>query len=150
MILMVPPPFDAGERNDRDLEQQAEMDEYRLSHKIATVSRGPNIERVDLHTCADFLTQPYDVYIGRYGFYWQQKKVLPQSKYRNPYSLKQYRRSAAIMRFQQEIAPTLDVSALVKIYQIHGRLRLGCWCKSTEECHGDTVIELVKKKIMEE
>lgn len=87
------------------------------------------------------IVQDCDVYIGRQcsmgGWY------LPQSKWANPYSVKEYGREEALRLYREMIirSPAL-LSALP---ELTGK-RLGCWC-SPQPCHGDILVELWKELI---
>lgn len=111
------------------------------------------VERVCLKKgyCTDFRDvnhpeqgNPWDIYIGRFHSYPNSHYRFHESEWHNPSTVKEYGQDGAIIRFREITAPTLDITKLVNIYKKYGRLRLGCWCKPDEECHGDVLKEYIE------
>ena len=71
---------------------------------------------------------------------------LSQSKWYNPYSVKQYGRDGAIDRYKTYIESN-ENNLLNDLHELAGK-RLGCWCKPNR-CHGDILQELFKKQIQQ-
>lgn len=80
-----------------------------------------------------------DVYIGRACNMggWR----LPQSKWHNPFSVKQYG-DQAIPLFEEYIraSPLLN-----DIEELRGKT-LGCWC-APNPCHGDILVKILNQRI---
>ena len=87
------------------------------------------------------IVQDCDVYIGRACNMggWR----LNQSKWHNPYSVKEYGRDGAIDRYRDYILSN-EQNLLDDLRELSGR-RLGCWCKP-DRCHGDVLRELFLKQ----
>jgi hypothetical protein len=83
------------------------------------------------------VVQDCDIYIGRACNMggWR----LPQSKWHNPYSAKQYGREACIVLFEQYIRNTKHL--IEALPELRGKT-LGCWCHP-QSCHGDVLIKLL-------
>lgn len=89
--------------------------------------------------------QPYDIYIGR------------PSKWGNPYTHKsdstraEYQvptRKEAIEKYREYILFGEGQFLLKDLHELQDKV-LGCWCKP-KSCHGDILIELVKKYVPKE
>ena len=84
----------------------------------------------------DFATwneNPNNVYIGRHVQYVDGTY---SSKWRNPFSAKQYGREECIKKYERH----LITSGLINnIHELRGK-SLGCWCKP-ESCHGDILVK---------
>lgn len=89
------------------------------------------------------IVQDCDVYIGRACNMGGWK--LPQSKWHNPYSVKEYGRDGALERFRAYIESN-ENHLLDDLHELSGK-RLGCWCKPAP-CHGDILRELFQKKYL--
>ncbi|CAF0938183.1 unnamed protein product [Rotaria sordida] len=87
------------------------------------------------------IVQDCDIYIGRACNMggWQ----LNQSKWYNPYSVKQYGRDGALDRYEKYIESNPN-NLLNDLHELAGK-RLGCWCKPNR-CHGYILCELFKKR----
>jgi hypothetical protein len=83
--------------------------------------------------------KPYDVYIGRpsvFGNPWSSKP----SKYTdNIVSSKK----EAIEKYRQYLLNSPKL--LEKIEELRGKT-IACWCDEKSKCHGDVIIEILKKK----
>lgn len=87
------------------------------------------------------VVQGCDIYIGRKISMggWN----LPESKWHNPYKLKECASAEeCIKKFREYIMQKPDL--LAQIHELRGKT-LGCWCKKKghEPCHGDVLVELV-------
>jgi hypothetical protein len=87
--------------------------------------------------------QNCDVYIGRacYMGGWE----LEKSKWANPFTIKEYGSAEeACNRYKEYIVKNEYLMSC--LYELDGKV-LGCWCKdkSTDFCHGDVLIELIKE-----
>lgn len=63
--------------------------------------------------------------------------TLPQSKWHNPFTVKQYGQQA-IPLFEEYIRKS---SLMNDIEELRGK-RLGCWCKPNA-CHGDILVKIL-------
>ena len=80
----------------------------------------------------------YDVYIGRALNY--PKATFPESKWHNPFTVKQYGLEASLKLF--EIYMKKSPELMNSLHELKGKI-LGCWCKP-KVCHGDVLIKLLK------
>ena len=83
------------------------------------------------------VVQDCDIYIGRRCTMggWN----LPQSKWYNPFSIKEYGDAESVVKKYKEYI--LSKPELLKdIKELEGKT-LGCWCKPGV-CHGDVLVEL--------
>ena len=89
------------------------------------------------------IIQDCDIYIGRACNMggWR----LSQSKWHNPYSVKEYGRDGALDRFRNYILSN-EKNLLKDLHELTGQ-RLGCWCKP-DRCHGDILRELFLQQIV--
>lgn len=73
--------------------------------------------------------------------WWDPKGVLPQSKWHNPYTIKEYGEQAILM-YEQYIrgSPLMN-----DIEELRGK-RLGCWF-SPALCHGDVLIKILNERL---
>lgn len=85
------------------------------------------------------IIQDCDIYIGRrinMGG-WN----LPDSKWRNPFSVKEYGREKALIKYEKY----LHKSGLINdIEELRGKV-LGCWCHP-EPCHGHILVRLLNER----
>lgn len=65
---------------------------------------------------------------------------LSNSKWANPFSVKQYGRIGALLRYREYVLST--PSLYNSISELSGKI-LMCWC-TPEPCHGDILIDLYK------
>ena len=86
------------------------------------------------------IVEDCDVYIGRACNMggWR----LAQSKWHNPYSVKEFGRDGALERYRTYIESNAK-HLLDDLPELAGK-RLGCWCKPAR-CHGDILCELFRK-----
>jgi hypothetical protein len=102
----------------------------------------PNLPTVvHLRRSKGKIVQDCDVYIGRACNMggWR----LSQSKWYNPYSIKQYGRDGCLDRYKTYIESN-ENNLLNDLHELAGK-RLGCWCKPAR-CHGDILRDLFKKQ----
>lgn len=107
-----------------------------------TVTPSSNLPRVvHLRRLKGKVVQDCDVYIGRACNMggWR----LPQSKWHNPYSVKQFGRDGALTRYRTYIESNTN-HLLDDLHELSGKT-LGCWC-SPSPCHGDILRELFEKQ----
>ncbi len=109
---------------------------------IDTLSPPPTV--VHLRRLKGKIVQDCDVYIGRACNMGGWK--LNQSKWHNPYSVKQYGRDGALNRYKTYIESNTH-NLLNDLHELTGK-RLGCWCKPSR-CHGDILRELFQKKFQQ-
>ena len=88
------------------------------------------------------IVQDCDVYIGRQCN--QGGWNLPNSKWHNPVTIKQYGSAAAVVQKYREYI-LCRPQLLAQISELRGKI-LGCWCKNkpNDPCHGDVLVELVE------
>lgn len=81
---------------------------------------------------------PYDVYIGR-----ENRAVgLLQSKWANPFRTGiDGTRDQVIEKYRQWILTQPEL--MDSLNELEGKT-LGCWCDSTQNCHGRVLIDLLK------
>src|SRR4051812_14716199 len=82
--------------------------------------------------------EPHVVYIGRrwpLGGY-----DLPDSPWKNPYSVKRYGREEAVALYRKYILRSSEL--LSRLGELEGRT-FGCWCNPEERCHGDVLLKLL-------
>lgn len=65
-------------------------------------------------------------------------KVARPTKWGNPFTFENSGAVHPALRFACEVAPLLDVS------ELRGK-NLACWCKLSEDCHADALLELANK-----
>jgi len=91
--------------------------------------------------------QEEHVYIGRKGvvFINGVRYPLYDSFWANPYKISEkISREQSIQMYKEYIEKKiLDNNLIPKLLELKGK-KLGCWCKP-ECCHGDVLVELVKK-----
>jgi hypothetical protein len=90
--------------------------------------------------------EPYVAYIGRrwtLGGY-----NLPDSPWKNPYTVKRYGREAAVEHYRQHILSSEEL--LSRLDELKAAIDegkpLACWCKLDERCHGDLLLELLEAR----
>jgi hypothetical protein len=84
---------------------------------------------------------PNVVYIGRR---WTMGGYnLPDSPWKNPYTVKRYGREVAVELYRQHILSSVEM--LSRLDELAGKT-LGCWCKLDERCHGDVLLELLEAR----
>lgn len=90
------------------------------------------------------IVQDCDIYIGRACNMggWN----LSQSKWHNPYSVKQYGRDDALDRYKKYIESNQH-NLLNDLHELAGK-KLGCWCKPSP-CHGDILRELFRTNVQQ-
>ncbi len=91
------------------------------------------------------MVQDCDVYIGRQisrgG--WN----LPQSKWHNPFTRRNSGPTESLVEKYRKYVEA-DEELMGALHELKGKT-LGCWCKP-KPCHGDVLVELVKKHCGEE
>ena len=86
------------------------------------------------------VVQDCDVYIGRRMTMggWN----LPQSKWANPYPVKQYGLDRSLHLYEIHVRGNNEL--MNALHELAGK-RLGCWCGETQPCHGKVLIKLMKE-----
>jgi hypothetical protein len=89
------------------------------------------------------IVQDSDIYIGRRMTMggWN----LPESKWANPYGLKDYSLSDSLNKYEKKIRN--DSELMNAISDLTGKV-LGCWCKgkrADDRCHGDILVKIWKE-----
>lgn len=107
-----------------------------------SVSNLPTV--VHLRRLKGKIVQDCDIYIGRTCNMGGWK--LHESKWHNPYSVKQHGRDGALDLYKKYIESNQN-NLLNDLHELAGK-RLGCWCKPNR-CHGDILCELFKKKFQQ-
>ena len=89
------------------------------------------------------IVQDSDCYIGRRCTMggWN----LPQSKWANPYTVKEYGREEALRKYEEYVRNTPELWN--KLEELDSKV-LGCFC-SPQPCHGDILLKLLKEKKLE-
>nr|QBK85964.1 MAG: protein of unknown function DUF4326 [Marseillevirus LCMAC101] len=78
------------------------------------------------------------MYIGRDSFYVPGAE---KSKWYNPFSTKKYPLEDSLQLYKAYVK---DSGLKKDIKELNGKT-LGCWCKGTNRCHGDVLVEIYKK-----
>lgn len=86
------------------------------------------------------IVQDCDVYIGRACN--QGGWNLPESRWKNPYTISRYGSAEVCVRLYREYL-VRNKELLAHLPELRGKV-LGCWCKPGV-CHGDVLVELVNK-----
>lgn len=66
---------------------------------------------------------------------------LPQSKWANPFPVKQFGREECIRRYEEWIKTQPEL--MEALPELEGKV-LGCWCKP-DACHGDVLVKLISE-----
>ncbi len=88
------------------------------------------------------IVQDCDIYIGR--------KInmggwnLPQSKWANPYKIKDIESIDKCLQLYEEYIRSNKI-LMMSLSELQGKT-LGCWCKP-KKCHGDILIKLLKELV---
>lgn len=89
------------------------------------------------------VVQDCDVYIGRRMTMggWN----LPESKWKNPYSVKEYGIEKSLELFETYLRSNKGLMKCI-VEELDGRI-LGCWCvkKGHEPCHGKILIKIINE-----
>ena len=97
---------------------------------------------------AGVVTYEYDgwpehiTYIGRW--YTRGGYNLPDSPWKNPYTVKRYGREEAVALYRAYILSSEEL--LSRLGELEGKT-LGCWCKPEELCHGDVLLDLLQVRL---
>ncbi|UJR07895.1 hypothetical protein I4U23_012177 [Adineta vaga] len=106
-----------------------------------SILRAPTV--VHLRRLKGKVVQDCDIYIGRACNMGGWK--LLQSKWHNPYSVKQHGRDEVLNRYRKYIESN-ENNLLDDLHELAGK-QLGCWCKPAP-CHGDILCELFKREVL--
>lgn len=93
--------------------------------------------------------RPYfDIYIGRKVTAWGVKDFPEDSKWHNPYTVKEFGIDLSLKLYEKHIRNTPELwNAL---HELEGKV-LGCWCINSQQndkiiCHGQILIKLLKER----
>ena len=91
---------------------------------------------------AEWYAMPYTLYVGR------RNKTLgiPNSKWSNPFKLKDYSRETSLILYERYVRSTPHLIENIK--EIENK-ELGCWCHP-ENCHADILIKLLNEKLSDD
>ncbi len=106
-----------------------------MQSPIVANSKKSILQKKGYRDLKDALANPDNVYIGR-----KQRFVEGtfESKYANPFSVKQYGRDGCLEMYRQYIATRPEL--IQSLPELSGKT-LYCWC-CPERCHGDILVEL--------
>lgn len=85
--------------------------------------------------------EPHITYIGRR--FTRGPYDFTASPWANPYPARSNGRERPVALYRQHILNSPDLMA--RLEELEGKT-LGCWCKPDQLCHGDVLIELLKKR----
>lgn len=105
-----------------------------------------NIEKNGYNNLKEWCEDDNNVYIGRKGIVFINKERYPKenSLFHNPFKInKNIDRDEAILNYKIHLLTSLKENKELQndFNKLRGKT-LGCWCKP-EQCHGDTIIELL-------
>ena len=102
----------------------------------------------------EWMNDPNNVYIARKGIVFIHNEKLGKktrfpekdSKFANPFTVKEYGREKAIELYKKSIQEKIANGQITRkeLDKLKGRT-LGCWCKPNEDCHGDVLIEFINQ-----
>lgn len=98
---------------------------------------------------SEWAKDPNNVYIGRAGSVFINGSRWPSraSPFHNPFTVAKYGRDGALDLYREYILDKLqDPQMMTAFRELKGKT-LGCWCKP-DRCHGDILVELLKKIII--
>ena len=117
--------------------------------KVSNIRKNKKDTHVNLKT---WMADENNVYIGRKGIVFVpndtgEKERWPKinSKWCNPYNLKEYSRDECIDKYRTYIERKIKNNEITidELKDLSGKT-LGCWCKP-EACHGDVIVEMFEK-----
>ena len=88
----------------------------------------------------DWNANPNHLYIGRNMCAYVPGTI--GSKWKNPFSLKQFTLETALEKYEEHIRNTPELYN--NLHELEGKV-LGCWCKPSQ-CHGDILLKLLAEK----
>jgi hypothetical protein len=105
-----------------------------------------NLKKLNYRDLEHWLENPNHIYIGRHMVY---VAGATSSKFKNPYSVKQYGRKRCLELYREYIITNQKL--ISELSELKNKI-LGCWCYKSienpelnENCHGDILIELVNQ-----
>jgi hypothetical protein len=110
--------------------------------KVISIKKA-NLLKLGYEDFEDWIKDDKHVYIGRNMSFYVKGAI--GSKWANPFSVKKYGRNKCIKMFKKYILK--NNSLLNSLDELDGKI-LGCWCKEKSDipCHGDVLVELLKKR----
>lgn len=115
-------------------------DEKKSTVDVKKKIKLPSVVR--LRRAKGVVVQGCDIYIGRRFTMggWN----MPQSKWANPFTVKECGGSAAVAVSKYEEWIRNQPHLLSELHELEGKV-LGCWCKPGP-CHGDVLVKLLAEK----
>jgi hypothetical protein len=104
---------------------------------VVNISKA-NLKKLGYNSLEDWMKNPNHVYIGRPIKYIA---ATSDAKYGNPFPVEKYGRNKCIELYHEYLLDNPD--KLQEVLKLKHKV-LGCWCKP-ERCHGDVILELIKK-----
>lgn len=95
-----------------------------------------NLRKLGYKNLEEWLSNKDNIYIGRNVRY---VNGATQSKWANPFPVKQYTRDGCLTKYREYILSNKEL--MDSLSELKGK-NLGCWCQP-EKCHGDILIELL-------
>ena len=98
----------------------------------------------------EYTADPHNVLVCRRGRVWitekpSGKKTLfhwKDSKWANPFALKQYTRQEALGKYREHLSKLLsDPVTKTEFLELRNAHRIGCFCDKNDECHRGIIIE---------
>ena len=108
--------------------------------KVVNVKKD-NLVKLGYKDLEDRLKDPNHIYIGRNMTFYVSGSE--KSKWCNPFPVKKHGLEKCLELYREYI--TNDKELLSQIDELKGKT-LGCWCNSSEKCHGGILIELLQKQ----
>ena len=97
------------------------------------------LQKLGFNSLEECLRDNKYLYIGRDMSYFV--KGAKGSKWQNPFSVKQYGREECLNKYRKYILDNVEL--MNSLHELKGKT-LMCWCHP-DSCHGDILMELVKK-----
>ncbi len=99
-----------------------------------------NLIKLGYKDLEDCLKDPNNVYIGRDMSHYSHLKTVSGSKWKNPFTVKQYGRDECLKKYEEYVTDNKELMGSL------GELKdknLVCWCHP-ESCHADILLKLLK------
>ena len=106
-----------------------------------------NLRKNGYSDLENWMTNPDNLYVGRKGrvnivYPNGESKIFfyPDSKWRNPFKLKEYSTEQCIELYKKHL---YESGLYLQIAELHGK-NLGCFCLPENRCHIDIILELIQ------
>jgi len=103
--------------------------------------------RPQWQTLAEWIEDHDNIYIGRANIVFIGNRRYPPngSPFANPFTIKDYGRDGALVRYEQWIRRELAAKPELaeQLLKCRGK-RLGCWC-APEPCHGNILLKIIEE-----